>query len=63
VQYDLDDTLFTEAGMRAADARLREHYTSAGASGNYAGQFYPGPHQFSVEMQDAAFRWLTEQIG
>lgn len=63
VQYDLEDSLFTEAGMRAADALLREHYAFAGSPENYVGQFYPGLHKFDVEMQDAAFRWLKEQLG
>jgi hypothetical protein len=30
VQYDLQDHLFTEAGMKEAHARLQEHYASVG---------------------------------
>ncbi len=63
VQYDLDDHLFTVAGMRAADARLAAHYASVGSPGNYVGQFYPGPHKFDLEMQAAAFAWLTRHLG
>lgn len=63
VQYDLDDTLFTEAGMRAADARLRAHYAGVGHPECYCGEFYPGPHQFSLAMQDAAFAWLKRHLG
>jgi len=63
VQYDLDDTLFTEAGMRAADERLKSHYASVGAPDNYLGQFYPGPHKFDREMQGAAFDWLARRLA
>ncbi|MFN8595357.1 MAG: acyl-CoA thioester hydrolase/BAAT C-terminal domain-containing protein [Anaerolineae bacterium] len=62
VQYDLEDDLFTEAGMRAADARLAAHYASVGQPENYVGQFYPGPHKFDLEMQAAAFDWLKQQL-
>jgi dienelactone hydrolase len=60
VQYDLQDFLFTEAGMRAAHDRLRGHYESTGYPENYVGQFYPGSHKFDMEMQEAAFAWLKE---
>jgi dienelactone hydrolase len=62
VQYDLQDELFTEAGMRAADERLKAHYSSAGAPEAYTGQFYPGPHKFDLEMQRAAFDWLKQTL-
>jgi hypothetical protein len=60
VQYDLQDELFTEAGMRAAHARLEAHYRSVGHPEAYTGQFYPGPHKFDLEMQAAAFAWLEK---
>ena len=63
VQYDLEDTLFTQAGMRAADARLAAHYASVGQPQNYIGQFYPGPHKFDLEMQAAAFAWLRQRLA
>ncbi len=56
VQYALGDAMFTEKGMRDADARIKAHY--AGAPENYRGEFYPGPHRFDVELQEAAFGWL-----
>ncbi len=62
VQYDLEDDLFTEAGMQAADARLAEHYASVGQPENYVGQFYPGPHRFDRDMQAAAFEWLKQRL-
>jgi dienelactone hydrolase len=62
VQYDLEDSLFTVEGMRAADRRIAEHYAFVGRPNNYAGQFYPGPHKFDREMQTAAFAWLAEHL-
>ncbi|MBN1887572.1 MAG: hypothetical protein JW850_06265 [Thermoflexales bacterium] len=63
VQYDLEDDLFTEQGMREADARLKAHYQSVGQPGAYTGQFYPGPHRFDSGMQQAAFAWLKQVLG
>jgi dienelactone hydrolase len=62
VQYDLDDELFTQEGMRAAHDKLTRHYTSAGHPQAYTGQFYPGPHKFDLEMQAAAFGWLKGKL-
>ncbi len=63
VQYDLQDHLFTEEGMRDAHVRLQSHYASAGKPEAYTGQFYPGPHKFDLEMQAAAFDWLIQQFS
>ena len=41
VQYLLDDDLFTEPGMRAADARLRDHFAGVRRPDAYLGEFYP----------------------
>ena len=62
VPYDLDDKLFTQQGMRNADARLKEQYASAGNPAAYVGQFYPGPHKFDLEMQTAAFAWPKQSL-
>lgn len=62
VQYDLQDSLFTELGMRDAHARLQDHYARVGNPSAYTGQFYPGPHKFDLEMQMAAFDWLKKQL-
>ncbi len=62
-QYNLEDDLFTEQGMRDADARLKAHYQSVGQPEAYSGQFYPGPHKFDLEMQKAAFGWLKQVLG
>jgi dienelactone hydrolase len=63
VQYDTEDELFTLEGMRAAHDRIQSHFASVGASEAYAGQFYPGPHKFDLEMQTAAFAWLQEMLA
>lgn len=63
VQYDLDDNLFTPAGMHAADERLKEIFAEAGQPDAYLGQFYPGPHKFDLEMQMAAFAWLESRLN
>jgi dienelactone hydrolase len=62
VQYDLEDHLFTETGMRDAHARLQDHYARVGKPDAYTGQFYPGPHKFDLQMQLAAFDWLRKQL-
>lgn len=62
VQYDRDDPLFPIDGMKAAHRRLAALYRNAGASKNYRGEFYPGPHKFDLEMQENAFRWLKKQL-
>ena len=62
VQYDLEDALFTVEGMRAADERIRGHYRAVGVESAYTGQFYPGPHKFDLEMQQAAFAWFKQNL-
>ncbi len=63
VQYDLDDGLFTQEGMRSAHERLSAHYRRVGKPDNYVGEFYPGPHKFDLPMQASAFAWLKRQLG
>lgn len=63
VQYLLDDELFTRAGMTAAHEQLREHYRETGHPEAYRGEFYPGPHQFDLAMQEAAFAWLRQMLA
>jgi dienelactone hydrolase len=59
VQYDNEDPLFTLPGMHAAHTKLQAHYRDMGCAEAYTGQFYPGPHKFDFEMQEAAFDWLS----
>ena len=63
VQNNLQDPLFTLAGMKAADRRIAANYRAAGKPRNYAGRFYPGPHKFDIDMQEDAFEWLTRHLG
>ncbi len=62
VQYDREDDLFTPEGMQAAHERIVSHYQKTGSPQAYSGQFYPGPHKFDVEMQQAAFDWLADNL-
>ena len=62
VQYNLQDELFSEGGMRAADQRLAEHYLNVGHPENYNGEFYPGLHKFDLDMQASAFSWLKGHL-
>jgi hypothetical protein len=59
----LDDDLFTEKGMKAADQRLAAHYRSVGQPKAYRGEFFPGPHKFDLEMQASAFVWLRNWLS
>jgi len=63
IQYDLQDYLFTETGMKDAHLRVQDHYFSVGKPEAYTGQFYPGTHKFDLEMQSAAFDWLKQQLA
>ncbi|MEQ8699765.1 MAG: hypothetical protein RLT05_24800 [Bauldia litoralis] len=63
IQSALGDQMFTEAGIRAADARIRLYYDRADAAGAYRARFYDGPHRFDQEMQDDALAWLGETLG
>jgi dienelactone hydrolase len=62
VQYLLDDALFPIEGMRAAHDQLGRRYELAGSAEAYVGQFYPGPHRFDIQMQEAAFARLAEWL-
>ena len=62
VQFDIHDELFTTKGQEDAHARLEKIYEKMGAPELYSGMFFPGPHKFDVEMQEAAFdfydKWM-----
>ncbi|MBI4023630.1 MAG: hypothetical protein HY360_01530 [Verrucomicrobia bacterium] len=62
VQNDWDDPLYTVAGMKAAHRRIAAHYRSVGKPRCYAGEFFPGPHKFDLEMQRSAFAWLAKWL-
>ncbi len=62
VQFDLEDHLFPLKGMQSAHERLGAHYAQAGSPESYTGEFYPGPHKFDLQMQRAAFGWLSRHL-
>jgi len=56
------DELFTIEEMCRADRILRDVYYKAGASERYECIFYPGPHKFDLEMQEAAFQFFDRHL-
>ncbi len=62
VLNNLEDPLFTVAGMRRADEILGEVYRRAGAADRYRAKFYPGPHKFDRDMQADAFQWFDRWL-
>lgn len=62
IGYGLRDTLFTEAGMRAAHEQIGRLYAEAGASSAYRGVLTDQPHCLAGAMRDAAFEWLDETM-
>ena len=62
VQDCARDQLFTRAGMELAANKIRHVYDDLHQSDRFAMKFYDVPHQFNVEMQDDAFRWLDRWL-
>lgn len=58
-----DDHLFPWLAARAAFDKMRRIWEEQGAGDRLETRFWPGGHQFSLEMQEAAFAWLDEQLG
>jgi len=58
-----DDHLFPRLAARAAFDKMRRIWEEQGAGNRLETRFWPGGHQFSLEMQEAAFAWLDEQLG
>lgn len=59
VQYAMDDELFPESGMRAADSVLRSLHGPRA----YRGSFRPGRHEFTVGMQAEAAAFLLGALS
>ena len=59
---DIDDDLYTMAGMTRADQILKELYAKAGVADHYDGRFYPGPHKLDAKMQKDAFDWFDSWL-
>jgi len=58
-----DDHLFPQPAARAAFDKMRRIWEEQGAGERLVTRFWPGGHQFSREMQEAAFDWLDGQLG
>ncbi|MCW5981540.1 MAG: prolyl oligopeptidase family serine peptidase [Bryobacteraceae bacterium] len=56
------DGLFPLAGMEESVDKIAAIYARAGAPEGFSGRFYDVPHEFNVEMQEDAFRWLDERL-
>ena len=63
VQNCLRDRLFTTAGMQASCEKIRDVYRDLGSPERFRSKFYDVPHQFNIEMQEAAFAWLERWLG
>ncbi len=57
------DRLFTRAGMQQAADNIRSVYADLRRPERFDARFYDVPHQFNVEMQEAAFEWLTQWLS
>ncbi len=56
------DHLFPRAAVEPAFAKMQAIWASQQAADKLVTKFWPGGHQFSMEMQEEAFRWLDEQF-
>lgn len=56
------DRLFTREGMDAAVDKIAGVYKALKQPDRFHGQYYDVPHQFNVEMQEDAFKWLERWL-
>lgn len=63
VQNCARDSLFTREGMEKAAAKIGLVYEQLGHPERFESRFYDVPHQFNVEMQQDAFRWLKRWLS
>lgn len=56
------DQLFTFDGMRRASEKIKYVYDELGAANRYEYKFFDVPHQFNIEMQEEAFKWLDHWL-
>ncbi len=57
-----DDHLFPQPAAQAAFNKMQQIWKAQAAEKKLVTRFWPGGHQFSMEMQEAAFDWLDEQL-
>lgn len=62
VGYGLRDSLFSEAGMRAAHEQISGLYAAAGAADAYRGVLVDLPHSLAGRMREEAFAWLDQMM-
>lgn len=58
----LQDILFTQEGIRAAERKITEVYTRMSASDRFCCRYDDEPHSFKVPAQDAAIAWLDRWL-
>ncbi len=63
VQNCARDSLFTREGMEMAARKIRSVYETLGHPERFESRFYDVPHQFNLEMQEDAFRWLERWLA
>ena len=63
VQDCARDRLFTRPGMEAAIQKIQSVFAGQKHAERFQGKFYDVPHQFNVEMQEDAFRWLERWLS
>jgi hypothetical protein len=63
VQNCARDRLFTRAGMDSATDKIRAVYEDLKHPERFRSKMYDVPHQFNVEMQEDAFRWLEKSLA
>jgi dienelactone hydrolase len=57
------DSLFSPEGVRAAFDKIAACFQKAGVSDRQHCRLYDAPHQFNLQMQDEAFKWLAQWLG
>jgi dienelactone hydrolase len=59
----LQDSLFPIEGVEAAYAKMREVWESQDGLTQIETKLWDTPHEFSIAMQDEAFRWLDTHLA
>ena len=57
------DSLFAPEGVRAAFDKIGACFQKAGVAERQHCRMYDAPHQFNLQMQDEAFKWLAQWLG
>ncbi|MFO0867797.1 MAG: alpha/beta hydrolase family protein [Pirellulales bacterium] len=57
------DALFEPAGVQASFDKLTACYRKAGHPDRFRGTWYDTPHEFNVEMQTEAWKWLDHWLS